>query len=176
MRRIHLILVVIALVIAGFIARLSYYSYASITADGLSKTKLSTTTTTQLNNLNQYVTKHTGSSVKVVLSRIYNDAVTDYNAQQQRISNSSAELYAQAQAACNASHAISTVQAACNQAYIAAHPQPADNQKVLTKPVLSNYTYNLVSPVIALDLATTLFFLAAIIAVWLVLSRFKVSK
>ena len=176
MRRIHLILVVIALVIAGFIARLSYYSYASITADGLSKTELTSTTTTQLNNLNQYVAKHTGASVKVVLTRIFDDAVTAYNAQQQRISNSSAELYAQAQSACNASHAISTVQAACNQAYIAAHPLPPDSKKVLTKPEVGEYSYNLVSPVIALDLATTLFFLAAITAVWLVFSRIKVKK
>ena len=147
-------IIAIALLIgAGFAIRASNANYAHTQATALSQAENNSDTAAKLNDLKQYVSTHSGSTITVELATAYNDAVKQAEAASTTATPSSG-LYAAAQAAC-AGHAVSTVQAACNQAYIESHSNAGSASPYVVEPKLSDYTYHFVAPLLAFD-ATTL--------------------
>lgn len=170
MKRSIIILVIVALAIAGWSVRSKNASYARSQASQLATASAGAATTTKLNNLKQYVMNHSGSSVTVVMQAAFDQAAQAAQAAAVPPPSSST-LYAEAQAAC-AGHAVATVQAQCNQDYIQAHSTPAVTPSV-PMPVASDYTYHFIAPAFTLDAPTALWGLAFLALVWLVLPALR---
>jgi hypothetical protein len=105
-----------------------------------------------IESLKTYVHTHMGATVSYTLNTSYQKAVTAAQAAQAQ--QSSGNVYADAQRAC-AGHTDSITQAKCNQAYLQAHltgPSPTP----VPQPNLTDYQYNLRSPLWTPDLAGAL--------------------
>lgn len=170
MKQTILIVAIIALSVAGWLARASNASYAHDQAVQLSAAAAGSETTAQLNTLKTYVMNHSGTTVTVVLNVAYQQALQAYQAATTPAVPSST-LYAEAQAAC-AGHAIATVQAQCNQQYIVAH-SAATTTPTVPMPVASDYSYRLIAPAFALDAPTGLWLLAFLGFIWLLLPALR---
>jgi hypothetical protein len=161
MKNTVLILLIAVLIGAGFVVRVSNASYATTQAKLLAAEPVSSTMTTQLNALKEYVSNHSGSTVTVELTMAYDDAVQQAQTAASSGSTPSGALYAAAQAAC-AGKTISTVQAQCNEEYLQTHSTPSTDAAPVVQPKLSDYTYHFVAPMLTLDLATILWAFAFI--------------
>jgi hypothetical protein len=147
----------------GFGVRSANGNYAQTQAKRLAAMDATDAANTKLNDLKNYVATHSGSTVTVVLTTAYNNAVQV--AEAAAASTPSTQLYAAAQAAC-AGHAVSTVQAQCNEQYIQAHNTPV---VAVAQPKLSDYTYHFVAPIITFDFVTILWVFAFIMIIVLIL-------
>lgn len=169
MKRLILLIALVAFGISGWLTRQSYAATAQSRAAALANVTDGAVATRQLNDLRSYVVSHSGSSVTVTLTGLYDQAVAQ--TQTAAVATPSAALYAQAQAAC-AGRANATVQAQCNQQYIQTHASPAQAASV-PGPNLTDYTYRLIAPVVTLDLATLLMGLAFLCLVGLVIPALR---
>jgi len=154
-----LIFAIAVLIAGGFWARSSNASYSQAQAKILAAAPANQATTTQLNDLKQYVATHSGSTVTVQLTSAYNAAVRQVEAEAATIATPDSSVYAAAQAACSGK-TISTVQAECNAQYLQTHAVPSSTTVAPVQPKLSDYTYHFVAPVLTFDFATILWGLA----------------
>lgn len=170
MKQTILLVAIVALAIAGLLSRSSNASYARDQAMQLSSLAAGTETTAKLNSLKTYVMGHSGTTVTVVMTVAYQQALQAYQASVTPTPPSST-LYAEAQAAC-AGRAVATVQAQCNQQYIEAHSVVATTPS-LPMPAASNYSYRFIAPAFALDGPTGLWTLSFLGLIWLVLPALR---
>jgi hypothetical protein len=169
MRRVFFLILLIIFCASGWVIRQGYIAYARNQALVVSTMTEPVTTTAKLNELKRYVMSHSGSSVTVVLTATYNQAVSDVQAAQALAATPSTSLYAQAQAACAGRGVSSITQAQCNQSYIQNHSAGSTTTPTATPPSLADYTYPLVAPILTLDGASILFALGFISLIGVIL-------
>ena len=170
MKQTILLVTIVALAVAGLLTRVGNASYARDQATQLSAAAAGPETTAKLNALKTYVMSHSGTTVTVVMTAAYQQALQAYQAATMPTPPSST-LYAEAQAAC-AGRAVATVQAQCNQQFIETH-SVATATPTVPMPAASDYSYRLIAPAFALDAPTGLWALAFLSLVWLVIPALR---
>jgi len=170
MKQAILFVAIVALAVAGLLTRAGNASYARDQASQLASAAAGPETTAKLNALKSYVMSHSGTTVTVVMTAAYQQALQAYQAATTPTPPSST-LYAEAQAAC-AGHAVATVQAQCNQQFIESHSIVATTPAV-PMPAASDYSYRLIAPALALDAPSGLWTLAFVSLIWLILPALR---